>query len=94
MNFDKYSRSSFEKLNPKEARALADEVQELVQLELDKSIKDAFTKIIEKFNSVGHNLTIYDESPGDFAYRDSDGFRLAVDTVISSGFRDAVDDVT
>lgn len=91
MNFEKYSKSEFDKLSTEDARVLSDAIQEEVLLELDATIKNAFKEIIDRFNEVGHTLTLYDESAGDIAYRDTGGLRLAIDSIISSGFNDTVD---
>lgn len=94
MNFEKYAKAEFEKLSPEEARSLADEAQEGLLNEIDCAIKDAFKAAIAEFNAVGHNLTLYDEASGELAYRDPSGFRLAIDSIVSSGYRDTVDDST
>jgi len=56
-------------------------------------------KIVKELNELGHNLELYDEPvPGDVSYRDNDGdtkpckLRLGVDTIVSVGFGDTIDE--
>lgn len=78
------------------ANALASEVQEV----LHEVILQRVGQIVEQLNSRGHNLRHYEEPiPGVISLRDDAGegrdytcdLRLAVDTVVSVGFRDTID---
>lgn len=75
------------------AELLGDEIQK----ELDAVIKPALERTVIKLNKMGHNLTLETEpAPGEISYRDvsgSDGensckLRVAVDTVVSTGYAD------
>jgi len=55
----------------KEADDLADQLKEEIQQELYNVLAPAFSQIIEKLNSMGHNLRLYYEpEPDDIHYRD------------------------
>ncbi|NER33008.1 MAG: hypothetical protein F6J93_02830 [Oscillatoria sp. SIO1A7] len=64
---------------------------------MDAAIQPALESIVIRLNKMGHNLTLDRErAPGEISYRDvsgSDGensckLRVAVDTVISTGYAD------
>ncbi len=98
MNFGEYSKDKFEAagLNTKEARALADQLQDDVCAELHNVILPKFQEIVSRLNACGHNLTPYEQPrPGDIPYRDQPAMgqcllRLACDTVVSVGFADTI----
>ena len=95
---ERFSASEFEKLgiDSSDAHALALELANEVREALHSIISTAITEIVEKLNSLGHQLKPYSPPvPGDISFRDDwierEGkyhckLRLAVDTVISSGY--------
>lgn len=89
METEKYSRSAFERLKERQTvRNLADQLQEEVLRELHPAIEKAFIKIIEQLNAQGHDLTPYELSSGEWAFRDEKtpdrcSLRLACDVVIA-----------
>lgn len=94
---DRYSAASFAAigLNTKQSLELAHELGDEIQDELHAVITDHLLKIVGRLNAMGHNLKLYDPPvPGDISYRDDreddSGYhcklRLAVDTVISTGY--------
>ena len=91
MNYREYSKGAFEKLNPIEARNLADKLQEDVLVELHAAVSNKFIEVVNKLNAEGHSLSPYTETiPGDIHYRDLSSLRLALDLIISAGYRDTV----
>lgn len=97
-----YAKQDFlaEHLSDPGSRRLADELAAEVQKVLHDVIKSAVSQIVEQLNADGHDLRYYDEPvPGMIALRDDAGdganyrcdLRLAVDTVISVGFRDTAE---
>lgn len=79
---------------------LASKLEVEVQRILHELIKREVEQIVENLNANGHRLRYYEEPiPGIVTFRDDTGdgvnyscdLRLAVDTVISVGFRDTVD---
>jgi hypothetical protein len=67
---------------------------------LHEAVQSRFSEIVEQVNQVGHDLRAYSEpQPGEINFRDDRGsngeyecdLRLAVDVVISVGFRDTHD---
>ena len=97
MQVDLFSPTAFEQLDsPVFARALANKLQDAVLQELGAAVSTAFTKVIAELNATGHNLQAYeDPSPGCLAFRDEPTknaclLRLAIDIVVSAGYRDTV----
>lgn len=99
----RYSKEDFlaEHASDPNARHLADALTADVQRILHEVISTAVGQIVEELNSRGHNLSNYEEPvPGIVALRDDVGdganyecdLRLAVDTVVSVGFRDTSGD--
>ena len=81
------------------SRRLADELQVEVQRGLHLAVSDAVAEIVAQLAELGHHLQHFEEpSPGLIALRDDHvasgtyecDLRLAVDTVVSVGFRDTV----
>lgn len=94
---EKFSAKAFlqKGLDTSASKELASLLAEEIQRELHKAIEPAFKAIIERLNSMGHNLKPYVEaSPGEISFRDdgdtSKGYqcklRVAADTVISTGY--------
>lgn len=76
---------------------LSDALTDEVQRELHGAILDKVREIVGRLNGLGHNLAeYYPPEPGDISFRDGIGddnrcdLRLAVDVVVSIGFRDTV----
>lgn len=98
MDYDKYSKVKFEScgFNSEAARALADQLQVDVNVELHAAVLSSFQKIISELNMRGHHLTPYGEiRPGDVSFRDHSRhddcqLRLAYDVVISAGYSHTV----
>ncbi|AOS97728.1 hypothetical protein AUP74_02320 [Microbulbifer aggregans] len=94
MNFEKYSKSAFENagINSDRAKILANELEDAVLAELHQQIEAAFSRIVSRLNSEGHDLSPYlDFIPGEYEYRGKEvegncGLRLACDVVISAGY--------
>lgn len=73
MNFEKYSKQQFELrgLNTPAARNLADELQVAITEEMHAAVLAAFLNVVERLNTQGHNLRLYDEiRAGDISFRD------------------------
>lgn len=98
----RYSKEDFltEYHSHGKAGDLTDELAADVQEILHEVISAAVDRIVEQLNGSGHNLRHYDAPvPGAIALRDDSGkgaeyrcdLRLAVDTVVSVGFRDTMD---
>ncbi|PZD72691.1 hypothetical protein C1752_03527 [Acaryochloris thomasi RCC1774] len=94
MDFDKFSISEFQRrgLNSTSSRKLADELEEAALQEIHSVLMPTMNKIIDELNKRGHQLTFYEDPiPGDISYRHKDGdgemgLRIAVDTIISTGY--------
>ena len=100
---EKFSQEAFESLglDTPEANKLAQELAKEVQNEIHEVLYPAFQQIIEKLNKMGHNLKLYEDViPGDIAYRDDSNdnghykckLRVALDTVVSTGYPDVWDE--
>lgn len=94
---DNFSAASFaaKGLNTKQSLELAHQLGAEIQDELHAVITDHLLKIVERLNAMGHNLKLYvPPVPGDISYRDDweddSGYhcklRVAVDTIISTGY--------
>jgi MoaA/NifB/PqqE/SkfB family radical SAM enzyme len=94
---ERFSAIAFDQLglDTDGAAQLADLLAEELQKEMHQVIVTHLDRIIEKLNSMGHNLKPYGEHiPGDVAYRDDTedktGYhcklRVAFDSVISTGY--------
>jgi hypothetical protein len=95
---EKFSKKSFSDagLNTPESKKLADQLAQEIQAKIHISITQELNNIVENLNCMGHNLRLYEDiQPGDISYRDDndeDGsnyecyLRLAVDTIISTGY--------
>jgi hypothetical protein len=96
MDFDRYSRNSFEAIatNPDALRALADRLQDDVLVELHRAVVERFAAVVAELNRRGHKLTDYrDQTPDhghvrDYTTPDLCALRLAFDLTISAGFED------
>jgi hypothetical protein len=93
MDYAKYSQFEFNRcgLDSPEARALADDLQNDVLMELHQAVLPIFEEIVTRLNALGHRLTIYDSAPGEVAFRDESkatecALRLAYGIVISAGY--------
>ena len=94
MNLKKYSKEQFESRgrDSEAARQLADELQADVNEQIHAAVLPVFLDIVERLNSMGHQLTEYDPTiPGDITFRDeptdSDCYlRLASTVVVSAGY--------
>jgi hypothetical protein len=102
---DRFSAASFaaKGLNTKQSLELAYELGTEIQDELHAVITDHLLKIVGRLNAMGHNLKLFDPPvPGDISYRDDwkddSGYhcklRVAVDTVISTGYSHTESDQT
>jgi hypothetical protein len=102
---DRFSAASFVAtgLNTKQSRELAYELGNEIQEELHAVITERLLKIVGRLNAMGHDLKLYDPPvPGDISYRDDRedeaGYhcklRVAVDTVISTGYSHTESDRT
>jgi hypothetical protein len=87
----------FELENRKGSRDLSDELAAEVLAMLHEAVEVRFNEIVEQVNQLGHHLRAYHEpQPGEIHFRDdheSNGayecdLRMAVDVVVSVGFRD------
>jgi hypothetical protein len=93
---ERFSAKSFEDLGIDSdlARRLAEELAEEVNAELHGVIEPALRGIVEQLNVMGHDLKVEELNPGSLSFRDDledSGeyrckLRLAVDTVVSSGY--------
>jgi hypothetical protein len=94
---ERFSAASFaaKELNTKQSLELAYELETEIQDELHAVITDHLHKIVARLNAMGHNLKLFDPpAPGDISYRDDweddSGYhcklRVAVDTIISTGY--------
>jgi hypothetical protein len=90
----------FELENRKGTSDLPDQLAAEVLGLLHEAVQSRFNEIVEQVNQLGHHLRAYSEpQPGEIAFRDdreSNGeyvcdLRLAVDVVVSVGFRDTID---
>ena len=85
-------------LGSDDAEKLSEELSALVGNRLHEAISKELNSIIIELNQQGHQLKYYYEpSPGDISYRDQENtgkckLRLGVDTIVSVGFGDTVDD--
>lgn len=93
MEYAKFSKSTFDRLgfDSPEAKSLAEQLQADVMLELHQAVLPVLHAIVAHLNTQGHCLTLYDEGPGEVAYRDISGpeeckLRLACDIVVSAGY--------
>jgi hypothetical protein len=81
-------------LDSDEARKLADELSDEITNQLTEVMCSRLSEIVAQLNAMGHNLSVFDSSPGSVSYRDelrlgnhsSCRLRLAVDVVISTGY--------
>jgi hypothetical protein len=100
----RFSKHQFlaESQNRPGARELSDQLAAEVLGLLHEAVESRFSEIVEQVNQEGHHLRAYSEpQPGEIHFRDDRGsngtyecdLRLAVDVVISVGFRDAHDHV-
>ena len=95
---ERFSSERFEALglDTPEAAELVKGLEKALVLAMDGAVKQAFGKIAEKLNAMGHQLQIYDDAPGTLTFRedweDEDGYhcklRIAFDSVISAGYAD------
>jgi hypothetical protein len=93
MDYEKYSKQKFDSLglNSVDARKLADELRKDVAAEIHDAVLVAFSQVIERLNSQGHNLRSDEIDIGDIGFRDESveeacHLRLACDVVISAGY--------
>jgi hypothetical protein len=102
---DRFSAASFgaKGLNTKQSLELAYELEAEIQDELHAVITDHLHKILGRLNAMGHNLKLFDPLvPGDISFRDDweddSGYhcklRVAVDTIISTGYSHTESDQT
>lgn len=98
----RFSKLQFlsESENKNGSRGLSDQLAAEVLALLHDAVAARFNEIVEQVNQLGHDLRAYDEpQPGEIAFRDDREFngeylcdlRLAVDVVVSVGFRDTTD---
>ncbi len=88
-------------IDTNESQKLADLLAEEVANELHEIVNTKLVEIVGKLNSMGHSLKREDNSKvGDISYRDDSWtnektyqckLRLAVDTVISTGYSHLID---
>ncbi len=97
MNFDRYSRESFEAIasDANALRVLADQLEADVLQELNQILAERFAVMVAELNSRGHNLR-WDGTPriGDVHFRvytnpHRCALRLGYDLLICAGFEDA-----
>lgn len=97
-----FSKAAFVAEHDRDAlsRQLADALELEVQRLLHEAIKPVLARIVDDLNLRGHRLKNYEHPrPGLIALRDDslDGhdyrcdLRLAVDTIVSVGFRDTIE---
>ena len=94
----RFSKTRFEEAERSDpgARRLADDLQEEVLKLLQDGVLKTMQEIVELLNQNGHRLTPYERQLGCIAFRDDRGvdetyacdLRLAVDVVVSAGYRD------
>ena len=93
---ERFSAKKFDQLglDSDAAGRLAQLLAEEVTAELHAVIEPAFRAIVDRVNQMGHNLGVEEIGPGEITFRDDredeDGYhcrlRLAVDTIVSSGY--------
>ncbi len=99
---EKFSAESFNLagIDTNESKKLSNLLAEEVAQELHKVVNVKIIEIVEKLNSIGHSLKPeYEPKIGEISFRDDFWkneeyyckLRLAVDTVISTGYSDLVD---
>jgi hypothetical protein len=83
------------------SRRLADALEAEVQQELHAVIQPKVREVVARLNALGHRLKEYTPPrPGDISFRDDEErngryicfLRLGVDTIMSIGFMDTIDE--
>lgn len=93
---NRFSSPEFERrgVDTQESKRLADDLENEIALEMDRILKIHFLKIIDKLNSMGHDLKIELSDIGEASYRDDfetpEGYkcklRVAYDGIVSVGY--------
>ena len=101
---EKFSLASFisKGIGTEEIEQLSRDLEEEIQSEFHNLLLDNAEKIIQKLNTKGNKLKqYYEPQPGDISYRDDETYqgeyicrlRIGIDTMISVGFGDTVDEI-